>query len=235
MLLKYKNLVWGVSEKSDGNMKFNGDENDNLVAKNRKQFFTKFRVDYNKVVSADLQNRDNIKVADGGDAGEFIKNTDGLVTDEKNLFLTITVADCLPIYFFDSKKEVVGLVHIGWREAKKNIVSEMIKLMIKNFSSNPEDILIYIGPHIQKCHFEVRDDMINKFKEYKNAVIERDNKVFINLSEVVTMQLLEVGILSKNIEISQECTYCSENKYFSYRRDKLKNLEAMVAYIGLKG
>lgn len=235
MLLKYKNLVWGVSEKSDGNMKFNGDEDDNLVAKNRKQFFTKFRVDYNKVVSADLQNRDNIKVADGGDAGEFIKNTDGLVTDEKNLFLTITVADCLPIYFFDSKKEVVGLVHIGWREAKKNIVSEMIKLMIKNFSSNPEDILIYIGPHIQKCHFEVRDDMINKFKEYKNAVIERDNKVFINLSEVVTMQLLEVGILSKNIEISQECTYCSENKYFSYRRDKLKNLEAMVAYIGLKG
>lgn len=235
MLLKYKNLVWGVSEKSDGNMKFNGDENDNLVAKNRKQFFTKFRVDYNKVVSADLQNRDNIKVADGGDAGEFIKNTDGLVTDEKNLFLTITVADCLPIYFFDSKKEVVGLVHIGWREAKKNIVSEMIKLMIKNFSSNPEDILIYIGPHIQKCHFEVRDDMINKFKEYKNAVIERDNKVFINLSEVVKMQLLEVGILSKNIEISQECTYCSENKYFSYRRDKLKNLEAMVAYIGLKG
>lgn len=235
MLLKYKNLVWGVSEKSDGNMKFNGDENDNLVAKNRKQFFTKFRVDYNKVVSADLQNRDNIKVADGGDAGEFIKNTDGLVTDEKNLFLTITVADCLPIYFFDSKKEVVGLVHIGWREAKKNIVSEMIKLMIKNFSSNPEDILIYIGPHIQKCHFEVRDDMINKFKEYKHAVIRRDNKVFINLSEVVTMQLLEVGILSKNIEISQECTYCSENKYFSYRRDKPKNLEAMVAYIGLKG
>jgi len=40
-------------------------------------------------------------------------------------------------------------------------------------------------------------------------------------------------VLRKNIEISPECTHCEQDKYFSYRRDKSEEVQAMVAYIGL--
>ena len=57
---------------------------------------------------------------------------------------------------------------------------------------------------------------------------------FINLSGVIRAQLLELNILDKNIIISRECTYCLTHKYFSYRRDKPEEVEAMLAYISLR-
>lgn len=224
----------GFSTKLDGDMKIHGDSTLDLVSSNnRKKYCDKIGVNLKNSISAKLVHSNTIHEVTFGDAGKVIEGVDGLVTDEKNLILTITAADCLPIYFFDFQKEVIGIVHAGWRGVLSDIVTEMIKKMVKNYNSNSGDIIVYVGPHIQKCHFEV-GEVLDDYKKY-DAVVERDGKFFVNLSKIVKQQLLKNEISENNIEISQECTYCLSDKYFSYRRDKPEIVEAMMAYIELKG
>ncbi len=234
MLSKYKNLVLGISSKRDGSMRLLRNKHNREVLENQQKFFIKLGIDYNNVVFAGLHHGANIKIVERKHAGQIISNTDCMVTNEKNLFLTITVADCLPIYFYNHKKKIIGIAHAGWQGVKENIVSSMVQVMIENFKSRYDDILVNIGAHIQKCHFEVKDDIAKKFKEYQDVIVQKRNKTFINLSRIVAVQLFDAGVPADNVKTSQECTYCLDAKYFSYRRDKPKDLKAMIAYIGLR-
>lgn len=223
-----------MSGKRDGSMKLSGGECNREVLENQQKFFAKLDIDYGNVISADLQHGNNVKVVERKHAGQIISNTDGLVTNEKNLFLTITVADCLPVYFYDPDKKIIGIAHAGWQGVKENIVSRMVQVMIENFKSEYDDILVNVGAHIQKCHYEIKDDTAKKFKEYKDVITQKRNKIFINLSRIAAVQLFDVGVPVDNVKVSQECTYCLDTKYFSHRRDKIKDLKAMIAYIGLR-
>lgn len=234
MFSKYKNLAWGMSGKKDGSMKFLNNGHDKEVLENRQRFFNKLRVDCHNVVSADLRHGGNVKVVGQKHAGQTIKSADGLITAEKNLFLTITIADCLPVYFYDPEKKIIGVAHAGWQGVKENIVSRMVQIMVENFKSKYDNILVNVGAHIQKCHFEVKDDIAKKFKEYQDVIIQKRNKTFINLSRIVAVQLFDSGVSVDNVKTSQECTYCLDDKYYSYRRDGCKDIKAMIAYIGIK-
>jgi len=234
MLKKYKNLILGISEKDDGSMKFLGKIINNKAIRNRKLYLDKNKINSKKVVAVWPKHTDEIRAVTENDTGKVIENIDGLITNIKDLYLSITAADCLPIYFYDFKKEVIGIAHAGWLGVLKNISGKMIAAAINKYSSNPKDIQVYIGPHIQKCHFEVKDDVARKFIKYKDAIIKKDSKIFINLSEVAKEQLVKARVLEKNINISHECTFCLADKYFSNRREKLKDIQAMIAYIGMK-
>ena len=157
---------------------------------------------------------------------------DALITNQSKYLLTITVADCLPIYFYDKNKKVAALAHAGWRGVASKIVEEVINTFINHYDSNLNDVEIFIGPHIRDCHFEVKNDVSSQFKISDSTI--RDGKTYINLSKIVKDQLLQLNINNDNISISDECTYCLNDKYFSYRRDKPQELETMIAYIGLK-
>lgn len=158
---------------------------------------------------------------------------DGLVTKDKGLILCITVGDCLPIYFYDSKKEVIGIAHAGWKGVLGNISENIIGKMSKEFGSRPEDIKVKIGPHIKDCHFVVKEDVSSKFMNYKKHFKESNDGIFIDLSFIVIEQLSSMGILFENIDTDAECTHCN-NKFFSYRRDKPEYVETMMAYIVMK-
>ena len=230
---EYKNLVYGISEKKDGTMKFLNNTGGSAVKLNRKKFFAKRSIKLNQIISAGLVHKNRVKIVGKNDAGKFISGFDGLITNENNLYLTITVADCLPIYIYDFKKKIIGIVHAGWQGVRQNIIKSAVVSMKENFNSNPSDIFIHIGVHLQKCHFEIKNDVLKKFKQHKNAIIKKDGKIFIDLSLIVKIQLLEQKILKKNISISDECVACLKNRYFSYRRDKPKNIKAMIAHIGI--
>lgn len=215
-------------------MKFLGNIQDELIKNNRKKFFAKINIKENNIISAGLSHQDNIKIISQKDKGKIIKNCDGLVTIEKNLILTVTVADCLPIFIYDREKKIAGIIHASWRNLRLNILSQAVELLKNKYKINPKNLLVHIGPYISKCHFEVKNDVANKFKKYKNAIIIKDKKIFIDLAEIARGQLIRGDIIKKNIKISKECTYHQKNKYFSHRREKTKDIKAMIAYIGLK-
>ena len=233
---KYQNLVIALSQKQDGSMKLSGDSlRDKEISENRKKFLNKLGVDSNSLVSANLIHANTIQTVTTQDAGKIIAKTDGLLTKDKNLFLSITVADCLPIFLYDFEKEVIGLIHGGWRSLAQNILYSTIEKLINDFNSKPGSILAGIGPGISQCHYEAKEDVVAKFKSFPSHIfIKRNGKIFLDLKKIAEFQLLNSGVKKENIEINSECTYCLPDKYFSYRKDKPDILETMIAVIGMK-
>lgn len=219
-----ENLNIGISEKEDGSMKSS--------LENRSLFFKKYNLDEKIIVSATLVHKNKIVIIDNAESNQSIPACDALITDNDKCLLTITVADCLPIYFYDKTKKVVALAHAGWRGVALNIVKEVVNTFINHYGSDLNDVNVFIGPHIQACHFEVQEDVASQFKSSDSII--RDERIYISLSKIVREQLLQLSIKDASISISKDCTHCLTNKYFSYRRDKPEELETMMAYIGLK-
>ena len=227
---KYPELRYGISEKSDGVMELGKRILNGVEPIGRNNYFKKLGVPYEKVVSVDLVHGTNVSVVDYNNGGLVIPKMDGLLTKFPNLFLAVTVADCFPIYFFDPEIGIIGLVHAGWRGVAKNITSKALEILSK-LGATANNLLIGIGPGIQVCHFEVKRDALKEFGRH-NEMIEHDGKTFIDLSAIIQKQIAAFGVSKENVENSGECTYCLEDRYFSYRRDKPAEIQAMVAYIG---
>lgn len=221
-----------ISEKSDASMKLEQANTNKKIIKNRNNFFLKNNINPKSVVSAEIIHSNKLEIITKIDAWKIILWVDWLVTSEKNIFLSVTFADCVPVFFYDEKKQVVWIIH-AWRKwIVTNISKTIIWKFTNHFKSNPKDIIVKIWPHIQNCHFEIKDDISWNFKEkYKT---KKDWKLKVNLQEIIKDQLLELWLDLKNIQLNNECTYCEKEKYFSYRRDKPKKVEAMIGVIGVK-
>lgn len=232
----FPSLIYGLSTKKHGSMKLFGQkEKDKKALENRQKFLSFFNLKIKDVVWAQLDHQGRVKIVTKNCRGQWVKNVDGLISQEKNLFLSLTVADCFPVFFFEPKKEVIALVHASWRAIIKGVITKTIR-MIKKAGSKPTDILIGIGPGIRVCHFEVKEEVVKKFLfQFSQKVLsKRKNRLFIDLPLAIKLEAIKNGILAKNIEEIKECTYCLRNKYFSRRREKLKELRTMLAVVGLR-
>ena len=213
----------GISEKSDGDMK--GDDC------NIKKFLKEVNLDKKTLFSANLEHGNKVMVIK--DPQQKIESKfDALITNNSDCLLTTTTADCPSIYFYDSQKKVIALAHAGWRGIIQGIIENTILSFKDNYNSNSEDIEVFVSPYIKSCHFEIKEDIIGNFLE--EDLIKRDGKIYIDLGEVIRKKLLKQGIRDDNISISKDCTYCLNDKYFSFRRNNNKNLETMLGYIALK-
>ncbi len=156
----------------------------------------------------------------------IFKNVDGLITKEKNIFLGVKTADCIPILFFEPENKIIGVAHAGREGTRLNIVKSVIRKMVE-IGAKIDSILIEMGPAISQNHYEVTQKIFQQF------VLETDipqNEWKLDLKKVIFSQLIEEGILEKNIIDHKICTFEDEN-YFSYRRDK--TLKRQVSFIGL--
>lgn len=230
---KHPDILVAMSEKNDGNMKI-APEIGNRIETNRNNFFSKTGIDPEDVVSADLVHGVRVYSTGRKDRGKIIWKTDALVTNAKGVFLSVTVADCLPIFLYDPQKRAVGMIHAGWRGLEKGIIGKTIEKMKEKYKSRPESILAVIGPGICANHYEVGDEVAAYFQKYaKFAIINKSKKKFLDLKKIALIQLKEGGIREKNIKINSDCTYENTQKYFSYRRNKPEKIEAMAGVIGI--
>lgn len=226
-------LTYGVSEKSDGSMRLWGDsKQDAQGVKNRRVFFSRKGIPIERTMSLGLMHGTKIYRATGSDAGKRIEGYDAAITKERNIFLTITVADCFPLYAIHPKTNTVAVAHVGWRGIIRGLVPSLIKAM-QSSGARLDELLVSIGPGIRACHFEVQSDVLREFEDYR-PYIHWGNKTFIDLERIIMHQLIHSGIIASHIETAKVCTYCETSKYFSFRRDKPQVQEAMVAYIGVK-
>jgi len=142
---------------------------------------------------------------------------DGLLTNQKNVVLTILTADCVPILLYDPTKEVIGAVHAGWKGSKLEIAKEAMRLMQHEFGSNPHDILAYIAPSIGQCCYEVGEEVALHFDS--NCYHIKGDKFMLDLPFVNKKQLMQMGVLEENITLSNICTSCEVESFFSYRKE----------------
>ena len=143
---------------------------------------------------------------------------DGSITNVPGITLVTFHADCTPIYLVDPQTKSIGLLHAGWRGTVKNIAKSAIDSMKINFQSKPEDILCFIGPSIHKCCLEIKEDLLEYFKNIgKNIIYKRENKIYADVIECNIIYLLRCGIKRENIVVSDLCTKCNSDLFFSHR------------------
>jgi YfiH family protein len=230
---KYPEIIAGMSEKKDGSMRL---FQDGILKKdyinNRRKYFQKIGINYENVISAQLVNGIEVAVIKKNKK-KIIPQADALIAREKEIYLSITVADCLPIFFYDFQAKIIGLAHAGWRGIAGGIIQKTIKKMV-SLGGNPQNMVVAVGPGINRCHFEIKKDVLKKFKQYNKFVEKRNNKYWLDLRGIVQKQLRANGIREKNIENKNECTFCQKEKYFSYRRDGSQNISLLTSVIGQK-
>ena len=152
-----------------------------------------------------------------------------MITQTLGLPLAVRSADCLPVFLYDEKQYGIGLVHVGWKGSQKNIVGQTIKLMNEQWQTNPKDIKAAFGPGIRSCCYEVGSEFQEFFPE---DCIMRDNRHYLDLSQMTHDQLLSEGVEKTNIFDCGICTCCDSN-YFSFRREG-NDAGRMISLIMLK-
>ena len=154
---------------------------------------------------------------------------DAAVTNIRGLILTIQVADCQSVLLYDPTKEVVANIHSGWRGSIQNIIRRTVKVMEKVFNCCPSDIKAGVGPSLGPCCGE----FVNYKKEIPQSMWKYKDKGYnFNFWNISRDQLVDTGVLPENIKISNICTSCNGDTFFSYRSQKTTGRFATV--IGLK-
>jgi len=227
-LSKYPSLIHLISQKNpsfeyDFSLALHTDEEPKKILQNRATIQAKFP--NMKFVVAHQTHSDNISIiksvnSRGWDTQEsVIEDCDALITDKRGLMLTILTADCVPILLFDSKQDIIGAVHAGWRGTKQEILFKTVQKMQQEFGSNPSDIIAGIAPSIGRCCYEVGKDVAQHFFEDSGAFSKKEDKFMLDLPYLNKMQLLKAGLLEESIEMSTLCTSCEVESYFSYRKE----------------
>lgn len=236
----FPEIIQGISTRQYGNMSFRRGETEK-AKKNREQFFKDLNVNPEEVVVADLIHGNNVLSVDTTHKGKgalnlssAIKDSDGLITKNTNLFLMVTIADCFPLMAYDPGKKVVGLAHLGWRGVLSGIIPNFIE-KFKAQGSSPENLVIGVGPGICQRHFVVKTDVLNQFLYFdQSSVFVRNKDGYVDLRKAITNSLYKSGINKNNLEISQYCPVCSNNLFGSHRVEQ-ENAPISAAIIGLKG
>ncbi len=200
---------------------------------------------YINTVKTNQKHTDTIKVANKKikeDEPDFnlteYNETDGIVTNKKNLILSTTNADCILLLFFDPIKKVIANVHSGWRGTLQRISTKAIEKMEKEYNCNPKDIICCICPSIRKCHFEVEKEVKDMFEKEFKGIIEKNDIITETISSkkwtidtVLINQVIleEKGLQKENIIDSKICSVCNSNLIHSYRVEKERyGLETVI-------
>ncbi|HND49972.1 MAG TPA: peptidoglycan editing factor PgeF [Anaerolineales bacterium] len=153
------------------------------------------------------------------------QKADILFTDNPEVSLFMRFADCVPLLFHDPKKNVIGISHAGWMGTVKGVAEVSVQAMQERYGSNPQDIVVGIGPSISADHYEVGEDVAAQFREKygkdsEQVVQVRDEKIYLDLWAANALQLQKMGV--EHIQISGLCTACHLEDWYSHRAEKGK-------------
>lgn len=184
------------------------------VKENRRRFWEFLGISESQTAGGfQIHGSEILKVETPGNYEGF----DAFVTNIPGLFLTVTIADCVPVLLFDPVRKAVGAVHAGWRGTVAQIAAKTVESMSREFGTAPEDCLAFIGACIGFDAFEVGSEVAAEFAP--NLKKASGDKFLVDLKTANKLQLLEAGLSDISIEVFPECTYQNTDRYFSYRKE----------------
>ena len=238
-LLEYENkLTHCFTTKLAGrnkelNLQLNEVANREEIIENYQKICSTIGVDYKDLVFSNQIHEDTIRHIDSTNRGEGVTKSriesgcDGMVTDSNDIALITFYADCVPVLFYDPVMNVAAMSHAGWRGTVKKIGVKTVEAMNEAYGCKAKDVIACIAPSIGPCCFEVDELVVEQFKKafsFWEKLIEpsENDKSKINLWKANSMQLIEVGLKEENVQVSDLCTVCNNNVFYSYRADKGK-------------
>lgn len=200
-----------------------GDSDEN-VGKNYKILAQHLGFDLSKLVMSHQVHSDIVRRVSSADAAGIdhraYPQCDALITNEPGVALWVFTADCTPVLLHDPITGAVGAAHAGWRGTAAKIAAKTAMAMVKEYGCDPSNIRAAIGPNIGPCCFETDADVPNAMTAAFGAAAKphiqaRGCKYYVNLKELNALALREVGV--RSIEISQACTACEADRFWSHR------------------
>lgn len=243
----FSTRLGGVSEGIYSSMNFSVKMGDTIENVRRNfEIFTEKNGFKNPVMSNQTHTTNVLRITEN-DIGKGIyreadyRDIDGLITNEKEITLVTSYADCVPLYFADVKNKAIGLSHSGWRGTVNRMGEVTLRRMKEEFGTKPSDVIAAIGPSICLNCYEVSKDVAREFErefdvkaetdmtddmEYfrensqnmDTILYKKDNgKYMLNLWAANYKVLTDAGVLSDNIAIPDICTCCNRDILFSHR------------------
>lgn len=235
----------GVSKGFYTSMNFSylrGDEKE-AVDENYRRIAEVFDSSPERIVCSRQTHTTNIRIVTEADCGKgTVKETDyedvdGLITNIPDIILGTFYADCVPLYFVDTRTKAIGLAHSGWRGTVNRMGEQMLKAMKNAYGTKPEDVVAAIGPSICQACYEVSEDVEEAFrekapKEWKHIIQKgkEEGKYQLDLQKANQLILINAGVPDKQIAVSDICTCCNSKIMFSHRASEGKrgNLGAFM-------
>lgn len=150
---------------------------------------------------------------------------DGHATADLGILLTVTVADCVPVFIVDPRQRAVAMVHAGWRGAAAEILEQGVAVLSARAGSRAEDLHVHLGPAICERCYEVGPEV------FEAVGLEAPAEPSpIDLRAVLASQAEAVGVPEAQITVSAHCTRCGEG-FFSHRGG---DHERQVGFLGLR-
>ena len=246
-IIKYKGFICGMLTGNYGLLEFNKVLSDSEVKKNRKKYLDDLGINLNETVFQEQKHSSHISIINLKDRGRgarslknIIKSNDGMISNEKNLFLCSFSADCVPVSLFDPGTCAFGMVHSGWRGTLNLITKKAVEKLKDAFGTEYAKLICYLGPSIKNCCYEVSKASDNRIKDFENRfgsdiIIRKNDEIFLDLQEAIRIQLQELGVLRKNIEVSNYCTCCSKEYNFpSFYRDRGNIKNSILSITGIR-
>ncbi len=242
----FSTRMGGVSEGIYSSMNLSytrGDERE-AVDENFRRIAAALGCGVEDMVCSDQTHTTNLRIVGKADGGKGItrerdySDVDGLLTDEPGVYLATFFADCVPLYFVDTRRKAVALAHSGWRGTVARMGQCVVERMREAYGTDPADLVAAVGPSIcQEC-YEVSEDVADAFASaFHKSGQEREilfakggGKYQLDLWRANEIVLAEAGILEENIQVTDLCTCHNDRYLFSHRasRGQRGNLGAFL-------
>ncbi|MDO5410489.1 MAG: peptidoglycan editing factor PgeF [Lachnospiraceae bacterium] len=235
----FSTRLGGVSSGQFATMNFNmtlGDDFEH-VEENFRRFCKAIGCDWNRAVMTHQTHTVNIRtvtkdmLSDGRTLTEKkpFTDVDGLITNVPGAVLITSFADCVPLYFLDPVKRVIGLSHSGWRGTVNRMGGVTVRRMQEVYGCDPADILACVGPSICRDCYEVGPEVADEFSSvfgqdeilqilWKNSA----GRYQLDLWKTNELILKEAGIRPEHLAVTNVCTCCNPQLLFSHRYTKGK-------------
>ena len=163
---------------------------------------------------------------DGGPGWLQLEGVDGHATGAPGLLLTVTVADCIPVYLLDPRRRAIALLHAGWRGTASRILDAGLTLLTRRAGTDPADVLMHVGVGICGPCYEVGSEVVTGV----GLAAEGPGPWHVDLRDRLIAQGRELGIAA--ISRSAWCSAHDRPRFYSHRASKGAD-GRMVAYLGL--
>jgi polyphenol oxidase len=193
------------------------------IRSNRQLLSAAMNIDHSQLYFPSQVHKTKIVNVTARTSKDDVMETDALITVEKGICIAVMSADCVPVLLYDKKNKVVAAVHSGWRGTVARIVEKTLNKMRAEFGSKGENILAGIGPSVSQNSYEVGEEVVHQVRQafgtQSGLMIEQpNNKAMLDLWKANKLQLMEFGVASSDIEISDLCTVKNNNDFFSARK-----------------
>ncbi|MCC7129461.1 MAG: peptidoglycan editing factor PgeF [Anaerolineae bacterium] len=155
---------------------------------------------------------------------------DAILTDAPEVTVFMRFADCVPIFLYDPVRQVVGLVHAGWKGTVNQAARVAVQTMVERYRSQPRDILAGIGPSIGPHHYEVGPEVVELVRKAFGADASglllgangsgAKSAVKFDLWNANRLSLEAAGV--RQIEVAEICTACHPDMWYSHRGENGK-------------